>query len=91
MSNDKGCTKCGATKSEPFINEKKHKIYWFAASAGTKDFGILFSSLKRRFAGSTTKTKPKNTKAYDFFCSSCFKKIMKAQLSFIKKPKKCIK
>ncbi len=85
MKKKEGCTKCGSHHSSPLITGTKRAIYWFATLAGTKDFGILLSNFKKKFVGSTSKIKPKNTKIYDFYCSECFKKIMKAQISFIKK------
>lgn len=84
MSKNTGCTGCGTHKSSPLINGNKKKIYWFATLAGTKDFGILLSSLKKKFVGSASKIKPENTKIYNFFCSNCFKKIMKKQISMLK-------
>ena len=84
MSKNKGCTGCGTDKSSPLINGNKKKIYWFATGAETKDFGILLSNLKKKFVGSGSKIKPANTEVYDFYCSSCFKKIMKKAISHVK-------
>ena len=84
MSKNTGCTGCGEHTSAPLINGNKKKIYWFATGAGTKDFGILLSSLKKKFVGSNSKDKPANNKIYDFYCSICFKKIMKKAISMMK-------
>ena len=84
MSKNTGCKGCGTQESKPLINGNKKKIYWFATGAGTKDFGILLSSLKKKFVGSNSKIKPANSKIYDFYCSECFKKIMKKAISMLK-------
>lgn len=90
MSKNSGCTKCHSNVSDPMVTGTKKKIYWFAALAGSKDFGILLSNFKKKFVGSASKLKPKNTKIYDFYCSKCFTNIIKAQIKLLGKSDKKI-
>lgn len=80
LATESKCKGCGSTKSYPLLDENNKKVYWFGAMKGTKDFGILNSSLEMSFLCTKKPKFPSNhMHKYDFYCSKCFDYILKMQ------------